>query len=56
MTKQERIQQLVDNYKKAEQKIKPHSTDPISCLNRDEMRRIKKVFEKEIHEPIDRYL
>lgn len=56
MTKQERIQQLVNNYKKAEQKGKQHTTNPIACLNRDKMRKIAKIFEKEMHEPIDNYL
>lgn len=56
MTKQERIQQLIKKYKEAEQKNKQHNTDPISCLSRDTMRKIRQIFEKEMHNSIDKYL
>ena len=56
MTKQERIQHLIKKYKEAEQKNKPHNTDPISCLSRDTMRKIRQIFEKEMHDSIDKYL
>ena len=57
MSKESRITELVKNYKDAENKLKKYyGNHPIACLNRDIIRNTRKIFEKEMHEPIDKYL
>lgn len=53
--KENRIKELVNNYKKWDEKD-DKSIKPISCIARDNKRKIKKIFEKEMHEPIEKYL
>lgn len=55
MTKEERITELVDKYKYWDDKD-DDSTDSISLLARDEKRKISKIFEKELHDPIGKFL
>lgn len=53
--KENRIKELVNNYKKWDEKD-DNSIKPISCIARDNKRKIEKIFKKEIHEPIEQYL
>ena len=55
MTKELRIKELVTNYKKWDEKDNKDVT-AVSCIARDNKRKIKKVFEKEMHESIEKYL
>lgn len=56
MTKEMRIKELIERYQSAKSNTKHNSADPISCISRDIMRKVGKIFEKEMHEPIDKYL
>lgn len=47
--------ELVEKYKKYDS-MDYRNVNPISCLARDNKRKIRKVFEKVFHEPIDKYL
>ena len=55
MTREERIQELVKRYKDWD--LKDDKTIYWgSCIARDNKRKIIKIFEKEMHEKIDKYL
>lgn len=56
MTKQDRINELVNKYKNMNDKEKNSTTSFMYHYYRDEKRAIKKTFLKEMHEPIDKYL
>ena len=55
MSRRKRITELVDKYKYWDDKD-DGSTDSISLLARDEKREISKIFEKELHDPIGKFL
>ena len=53
--KEKRIAQLVQEYKKWDNRD-DKSINPIACIARDNKRKISKIFEKEMHENIEKYL
>lgn len=53
--KEEFKNKLINNYKLKMSKDNG-TTQLIACIARDEMRKIRKIFEKNFHEPIDNYL
>lgn len=55
MIREARIQELINKYNEWN-KTNENDHSPMSCISRDNMRKIKRVFEKEIHEPIENYL
>lgn len=55
MSKESRIKELVDKYKELDNKEKEGYSVMI-YFYRDEKRKIKKVFLKEMHQPIDNFL
>ena len=55
MSKEERIRDLVYEFKKWDN-FDNGSKDMICCIARDNKRKIKKIFEKEMHESILNYL
>lgn len=55
MGKEEFKNKLINNYK-LRMLENNNTVQPIACIARDEMRKIRKIFEKNFHEPIDNYL
>ena len=55
MTKEERKIELINKYLEWN-KYNENNHNMMSCIARDNMRKKKKVFEKEMHETIDNYL
>ena len=55
MSKESRIKELVNKYKELDNKEK-ESWSVMIYFYRDEKRKIKKVFLKEMHQPIDNFL
>ena len=55
MGKEDFKNKLINNYKISMSKDNG-TPKPIACMARDEMRKIRKIFEKTFHEPIDNYL
>ena len=53
--KEEFKNKLINNYKLNE-KRNNGSVKSLSCIAQDEMRKIRKIFEKTFHENIDNYL
>lgn len=58
MSKENFQNELIARYKhwEAINEKEPITVNPFACLARDEMRKIKKIFLKNFHEPIDNYL
>lgn len=55
MGKEEFMNKLISNYRL--RMLEDNGTNqPIACIARDEMRKIRKIFEKNFHESIDKYL
>lgn len=55
MGKEDFKNKLINNYKISMSKDNG-TPKPIACMASDEMRKIRKIFEKTFHEPIDNYL
>ena len=55
MTKVERIEELVNKYNEWNKKD-DGSINPLACIARDNKRLIRKRFEKEMHESIEKFL
>lgn len=55
MGKEEFKNKLINNYK-LRMLEDNGTTQPIAYIARDEMRKIRKIFEKNFHESIDNYL
>ena len=55
MSKKLRIKELVDEYNKWD-KTDNNTKNTLAILSRDHKRKIKKIFEKEMHESIENYL